>query len=231
MGVAYRELKAAKTQAEKKQVTQLTGCKGISVLCTLPLFDRFMSTPPDPMHLIKDIIEHCVNLLSGKEESIKVRAHEKSIGRFQSSWVLDDQGLTPAPFTLAAEEQQLANERACQVLVPTGFDWRPREIFVASPQMKSHEWKQVACTGVLTFCLRGLLGSRQRSTLFKLLHIFRQVCAECVVLSSIDCLENENNSVLAFVERDFPVSLQVIVFHLLHHLPTYIRRFGPVHSF
>ena len=62
-----------------------TGCKGLSVLGNLEGFDRFSSTPVDPMHLVKDIIEHCVNILSGKEDSWKVRAHEKGIGRFRSS--------------------------------------------------------------------------------------------------------------------------------------------------
>ena len=33
------------------------------------------------------------------------------------------------------------------------------------------------------------------------------------------------------VERDFPVSMNVIIFHLLHHLPFFIRCFGPVSGF
>ena len=36
---------------------------------------------------------------------------------------------------------------------------------------------------------------------------------------------------LALLERDFPTSLNVIVFHLLHHLPYYLNRFGPVYTF
>lgn len=36
---------------------------------------------------------------------------------------------------------------------------------------------------------------------------------------------------LALLECDFPVSLQVIVFHLLHHLPSFLKRFGPAYTF
>lgn len=37
--------------------------------------------------------------------------------------------------------------------------------------------------------------------------------------------------VVSLLERDFPVSLHVVVFHRLHHLPKYLWRFGPVHGY
>lgn len=37
--------------------------------------------------------------------------------------------------------------------------------------------------------------------------------------------------VLSYLERDFPVSLHVIVFHLFHHMPMFLRRFGPAYGF
>ena len=48
----------------------------------------------------------------------------------------------------------LANTRAAQVRVPSGFDWRPRDMFSKQSGMKSHEWKQVATHGILKFCMR-----------------------------------------------------------------------------
>ena len=50
-------------------------------------------------------------------------------------------------------------------------------------------------------------------------------------LSSLDTLAHDVHKSLALLERDFPVSLHVSVFHLLHHLPMYIEQFGPVYSF
>ena len=57
------------------------------------------------------------------------------------------------------------------------------------------------------------------------------LCAEVIDVATLDTLEYNVHKALSLIERDFPVSLNVSVFHLLHHLPTYLRRFGPVYSF
>ena len=162
------------------------------------------------MHLIEDIVEYCVNLLSAREDSLKVRAHEKSSGRFRRSWILIDKQDLPQQRTMP-----VANERACQVFVPTGFVWRPKPIFVKSPQIKSHQWKQVACSNILTFCIHDMLGHRQQRIMFRLFNVIRRTCAECIDIDSLDSLENVVHKALAYVERDFPIS----VVHLLLHLP------------
>ena len=98
--------------------------------------------------------------------------------------------------------------------------------------MKSHEWKQVATSGVLKFCLRGMLGRKQRHTIFQLFDIIAELCAEDIDVQNINDIETKVHKVLlVFVERDFPLSMQLIVFHLLHHHPMFIRRFGPVYGF
>lgn len=178
---------------------------------------------------------HCVNLVSGREDSVKVRAEEKIRRRFKGSWVTDSTQsiLPPAPFSLSKEDIELADTRAKRVFVPSGFDWRPRNVFgrTSGMSMKSHEWKQLATNGILKFCLRGMLGQSQRKTLFKLFDIIKDICAEDVDVCSIDTLERRVHKVLALVERDFPVSIEVIVFHLLHHLPLFLKRYGPVYAF
>ena len=50
-------------------------------------------------------------------------------------------------------------------------------------------------------------------------------------MDNIDEIAKQVHTVLALVERDFPVSMQVIVFHLFHHLPMFLKRFGPVYMF
>lgn len=217
----------------KKEIAQNTGCKGpYALIRKLPLHDRMSKVPVDPMHLISNILSHSVNLISGTEDSIKVRKQEKSIHRFPSSWVKDNDDVLPAgPFSLTKENIRLADSRAMNVLVPHGFGWRPREIFNRKYAMKSHEWKLLSSSGILKFCLRGMLGSRQRSTLFKLFDVLKRICAESVIIDAIQLLEEHVHTVLALIERDFPLSLQVIVFHLLHHLPRFIKMYGPVYSF
>ena len=109
------------------------------------------------------------------------------------------------------------------------FDWRPQDLF-SSRGMKSHEWKEVMCSGIIKFCIRGLLGTKQRSTLFKFCDVMSRLCCQQIT-ENIDDLELETHQVLALMERDYPVSLHVIVFHLLHHLPFYLRQFGPVYGY
>lgn len=224
---------AASTDQERKELAQKTGCKGSYSLRKLPLHERTLNTPVEPMHLIKNIAAHCINLIAGNEDSYKVREEEKVHKRFPMSWLKDNhqKRLPPAPFALSKNDITLADERAMRVLVPTGFDWRPREIFSKTTGMKSHEWKQLACNGILKFCLRGMLGKNQRRTLYKLFDVIALICAEDIDITSIDDLEQQVHRVLALLERDFPVSLQVIVFHLLHHLPMFLKRFGPAYTF
>jgi hypothetical protein len=116
------------------------------------------------MHLVKDITEHCIRLIA---DSVKVRNEEKSRGRFQAAWIGEDERLPPAPFVLTKEDICLADKRAESILVPVGFDWRPRAIFSKTAGMKAHEWKQLVTNGILKFCLRGMLGHKQRQTLYK----------------------------------------------------------------
>ena len=47
----------------------------------------------------------------------------------------------------------------------------------------------------------------------------------------LDSMEYRLHNALSLLERDFPVSLNVITIHLLRHLPMYVRRFGPVHGY
>lgn len=176
------------------------------------------------MHTIKNIISRVVGLISGKEDSLKVRKEEEKRKRFRTSWVIgEDSKLPEAPFVLSKEEVNLANAHATQVRVPSGFDWRPRDIFSKQSGMKSHEWKQVATHGILKFCLRNTLGHRHRRSIFQLLDVITKICSEKMMPTLLSEIEEEVHKA--------PVTVQVIMFHLIHHLPIYLRRFGPVYAF
>ena len=97
--------------------------------------------------------------------------------------------------------------------------------------MKSVQWKHTITSGILKYCIRGLLGSHQRRTLYELSDVLSVLVAEEVDMSTIDVVEYRTHRVLALLERDFPVSLHVIVFHLLHHLPMFLKRFGSAYGF
>ena len=76
-----------------------------------------------------------------------------------------------------------------------------------------------------------MLGTFQQKTAIELCDLLSELFAETVDLSDFEKLEYWTHRVLSLLERDFPVSMQVIVFNLLHHLPMYVRRFGPVYNF
>ena len=230
---ANSRLKKAVTKKSKKAISRATGCKGEYALQQLSHHDRFLNTPVEPMHLIKDIVEHVVRLISGAEDSWKVRKEEKIRGRFPGSWLKGSSHQLPqAPWRLTTEEAKIANARACSIQVPIGFGWKPKALFCSNAVgMKSHSWKQLVCTYILKYCIRGLLGQQQRQTLFRFCNVLAQLCVEYVNTALLQQLELDVHHTLSLLERDFPVALHVCVFHLLHHLPFYLNRFGPVHTY
>lgn len=232
---AYEALDTAKARTEK---ARSTGCVGSYALHALEHHDRPLSTPVEPMHLIKCISEHIVKLISGGEDSAKVRNEEKKRLRFRSSWPIEIQAgsaiktsLPSAPFRLSKSDMKIANQRALGIRTPHGTDFNAQLLFSEKIRMKSVQWKHVVASGVLKYCIRGLLGSFQCKTLMELCNVLSMLVAEEIDMSCIDNLEYRTHRVLALLERDFPVSLNVIVFHLLHHLPVYLRRFGPAYTF
>ena len=227
-----------KTARARKEYAQSTGCTGQSALRSLPHHDRLLNTPVEPMHLVKCISEHVVKLVSGVEDSVKVRSEEKDRMRFPSTWSTQVQigaikktVLPAAPFRLSKVEMKIANQRAMNIRTPHGTDWKPKVLFGDKVHLKRVQWKHVVASGILKYCIRGALGSFQHQTLFELCDVLSELVAEEVDMSHIDALEYRTHRVLALLERDFPVSLQVIVFHLLHHLPFFLKRFGPAYTF
>ena len=165
----------------KKRITRNTGCKGVYSLRSLCHHDRYLNTPVEPMHLLKNIIQHIVYLISGAEDSWKVHKEEKIRRRFPTLWAQGKQKqLPPAPFRLTPEEAKLANARACSIRVPVGFGWKPKAIFsTIAVGMKSHSWKQMISTAILKYCIRGTLGRQQRQTMFYFCNVLGQLCAVC----------------------------------------------------
>lgn len=220
---------------EKKLYAQKTGCTGSTPLRALPHHDRYLNTPVEPMHLIKGVAEHMVKLICGTEDSAKVRAEERVRNRFPSCWTNDSsaksKSLPPAPFRLTNQDLKTVNERFKSICFPHGMDFKPTMTFGPSMHLKCIEWKHLMTDGILKYCLKGLLGNFQRKTLFELCDVLTELVAEEINLFSIDKLEYRTHRVLCLLERDFPVSLHVIVMHLLHHLPMYIKRFGPTYNF
>ena len=222
------------TKAQQVKHCRETGCKGPNSLRKLTNHDRYNNTPVEPMHTIKNISERMVHLISGISDSSKVREEEYSRDRFVPLGIVRvdiEKGLPTAKFRLSKNELVIANQRSHLICTPHGFDWSPVEIFKRSTHLKSVRWMYVLSSGILKFCIRGLLGSFQRKTLYELCDIVSLLVAESVDVNQLDAIEYRVHRVLSLIERDFPVTVLVIMLHLLHHLPMFIRRFGPVYGF
>ncbi len=67
----------------------------------------------------------------------------------------------------------------------------------------------IVCHGILKYCLRDMLGSKQWKTLFFLLDTLNSALAESHQLAEFGPLREQLNTALAILERDFPISVQV----------------------
>ena len=114
------------------------------------------------MHLLKNISERIVKLLSGLRDTLKVHLDEKGRKQFRTSWPKTNEDgnkivIPTAPFSLSKDQLSVANQCSVNVKAPSGLDWRPLLIFGKdSARPKSNEWKHVLTSGILKFCLRGV---------------------------------------------------------------------------
>ena len=108
----------------------------------------------------------------------------------------------------------------------------------------------MACNGIFKYCLRGMLGSKQHETLYFFFDTITFLLAEFHDTALLHELKSQVDIALARLERDFPISVQVLynlstiiivrcynfiyvkdtTTHLLHHIVDGLMWFGPVYS-
>ncbi|OWF49211.1 hypothetical protein KP79_PYT24455 [Mizuhopecten yessoensis] len=140
--------------------------------------------------------------------------------------------LPPAPFTLTCEEKKQADARLSSMHFPVGFGDVPGSLFThIRGGVKSHTWNRLFTNGVLRYCLRGMLGTEQRESLNNFLMGLETLFKSPSDLNTNDQVAEGWHVTLCRMERDFPLSLQSFVMHLLHHLPSYVKLYGPPSNF
>ena len=68
---------------------------------------------------------------------------------------------------------------------------------------------QIACTGIFKYCLRGMLGKKQRETFFYFLDTLTSLLSESHQHGPLNVLRDQVNQAIALLERDFPISIHV----------------------
>lgn len=132
-------------RAQASAIAKTTGCKSPYSFMRLPFHSRVSQVVPDAMHTIKVAVEHVFNVITGKEDSLKVRKAECDLGRFgftSESISGSSKKLSPAPYRLSKEEIAIANTRISSIVLPAP-DFTPGPIFTKATGLKSHDWKEV----------------------------------------------------------------------------------------
>lgn len=164
-----------------------------------------------------------------------MRNEERVRKRFRPTWVEEyhrpGRPLPPAPFVLNKEEFSIANQRSHSIQVPAWIDWKQTQLFAKSVHLKLVEWMHVLASGILKYCVRGCLGKKQRLALYEMCDVVPALSANSVDSSELDDTEHRVSRALCLLERYYSISIHVIVFHLLHHLPMYVWLYGPLHGF
>ena len=112
----------------------------------LPHHNRITQTVPDCMHTFKDV-EKVFHLLTGREDTVKVRKSEIKLNRFGLEPVPTSSGprhsseLTPC-YRLSKSDVKLADNRVNLVILPSQ-DFTPTGIFSRPFGLKPHNWKEV----------------------------------------------------------------------------------------
>ena len=65
------------------------------------------------------------------------------------------------------------------------------------------------CQGVLKFCIHDMLAKQQEQTLFLFLDTLTSVLAESHHPGKLASLNDDLNTAMTLLERDFPISIQV----------------------
>ncbi|XP_066267949.1 uncharacterized protein [Branchiostoma lanceolatum] len=218
----------------KAKIIATTGKTGKEAFAALPTYsiDRVQV---DWMHTEKNINKGTVDVIHGSksnfEEVTKMeqeRLPPRILGR-PSGPGKRAKGQVEL-YELSAPEKALADERIRSVVVPIGYDFRVRPLFNKKQLqgMKSIEWALLFTDNVIKYAVRGLLGTDQRATLFRVCDTFRTLGAPVVDMESIGDLEEEVAVTLSLYERDYPQTCQTLMAHLPLHIPAIIKEFGPV---
>lgn len=237
----------ARKKVNKSILASATGCKGNYALKKLPGHNRLDETQPDACHTVKDVLQNIMKLLTNKGIDIsKISKAEQACGRsiidhHPKDRVLrvpdklykgntTDSSEKLLTFLLTDHEKRTADEQACNIRPPHGFGLKPSPFITKTFALKSHDWKQLGCHGILKFCLRDCLSKHCRETLFFFLDVVAELCNEHQCPDDLNDLEIKLDKALALLERDFPLTLQNITTHIMHHVIQGIRNLGPVYG-
>ncbi|XP_076084502.1 uncharacterized protein LOC143055256 [Mytilus galloprovincialis] len=139
--------------------------------------------------------------------------------------------LPAAPWLLTKQDVKLADNRAKSVKYPKGFDYTPADHFTRAWTLRTMHGKQQFVTkNIAAWCIRGLLAKPQEETLFNLFEVIKRLTQPSYTTEQLQGLIEDTSTAVVLLERDFPLTLQNITTHLLHHIPEGYEDYGPLYD-
>ncbi|XP_062584302.1 uncharacterized protein LOC134246058 [Saccostrea cucullata] len=244
------ELKPNKTQKANQQKS--TGLKGNYILQQLPYHDRMRQMSPDGMHTLADFISHLMEMLVGKQNTQKVMSCEKSFGRFDEVWksaaeeqasidrpkkkkkrnVESEQTLVDStPWSLSKEQIKTADERASSIVYSHSHEITPGPHFTKLWTLRTMNAKlQFVTSGAFEWCIKDLLPISQERTLEHICGVIRRIVSPKLTVLDIAQLQADTHEALSLLERDFPLAIQNLTTHLIHHIVDDLANYGPMYG-
>uniref|UniRef100_A0A8W8JI53 Uncharacterized protein n=1 Tax=Magallana gigas TaxID=29159 RepID=A0A8W8JI53_MAGGI len=93
-----------------------------------------------------------------------------------------------------------------------------------------HDGVNFVTSGALAWCINGFLPKQQEETLLLVLNVIKRMVSPQLKEEDIPELQEDAHSALSLFERDFPLSMQNLVTHLLHHVVDGFPTFGPLYG-
>ncbi|XP_062612111.1 uncharacterized protein LOC134273911 [Saccostrea cucullata] len=238
---------------QKSKLQKETGLKGKYSLLRLPYHNRMQQMQPDAMHTLADFIGHLLDALTGKHSTTKVQKCEQSFGRFNDVWnsfpdsaVIQDPRPTKkrkttkdtsteiphsVPWSLSKEQIKEADRRASEICYTDVQDITPGPHFSKPWTLRTMNSKlQFVTSGGLEWCVKGFLPPTQEETLFFLLNVLKRMITPVLKECDVQQLQDDVHTALCLLEKDFPLSLQNLTTHLIHHMVDGLLDFGPVYG-
>ena len=135
------------------------------------------------------------------------------------------------PWKLSQEDMEEIVDITSGISLPARCTAKVKNDFIMNRQgMKTVDLIAVLCSGVLKVLLRGRLPHHIRTTVFKLLDCFQNMSGEDFTSEQLTDLELEMQESLALLELKMPLALQVLSFHLRHHVSEALQMYGTMSS-
>ncbi|XP_035675575.1 uncharacterized protein LOC118415244 [Branchiostoma floridae] len=235
-GGSGEELRLLK--AGQKSVLSESGKTGREILLDIPTYD-ISRCQIDWMHTHKNISQNTFGVVTGSKSNFDSMVKmEEELGRFNCSNTVASTS-QPAKrakkviqvFQLSDQQKTEADRRLVTIKVPLGYDFKVRPLFHKQMGMKSIEWIKLFSGDLMKFCMRDMLPTKQRETMFRLCSTLQRLGAPVQDMDKLPELDLEVHITFSLLERDYPLAMKTLMFHLPHHMVKIIAEFGPMTAY